>query len=738
MLIIIHTAEEEHVRVRLWLWSICIYTLFVAPISFASTPQPSASSLFDDAETVAIPRTEVAPEIDGVLEPEAWSASVVIESLRQVEPNEGGEPSERTSVHLMYDATTFYVGIRCYDREPGEIRANQMKRDVSLGTDDFVQFVIDPFYDRRNGYFFEMNPLGARGDALIEDNGRFRRDWDGIWEGRASIDEESWTAEFAIPLQTISFDPTTSNWGFNVARFIRRHNELMRWATPSQDRGISSMADAGTLTGLEDLEEAAGFDVKPYLLTTIKRDHDQDDSGIDFNAGVDIFYRPTPLTTLALTFNTDFAETEVDERRINLTRFPLFFPEKRDFFLQDAGIFNFGGINRNPLPFHSRRIGLGPSGEQLDILAGVKFTGRVGGVNLGLLDVQMKHDETLGHKNLFVGRASVNVLEQSTVGAILTAGDPTANQDHYLGGLDFNYRDTIFPEKRVIEAHVWMQYGDTPGVQSGEAAYGFKLRYPNDRIRWGCGYSEIQENFNAALGFVPRRAIREYFANWRYRWRPEHTIIRSIDFGTSVFMVTDLHNEVESRSLELEPITLRTEAGDRFWTSVNFDREVFDEEFEISDGVIVPPGDYRFDRYAVGFSTTTDKPLNVSASYRWGEFLSGDRRDWSVGFDWRPSPGFTLGADYSLNDIDLPEGSFITRLLQCRCNLTFTPDVSWSTFIQYDNVSESIGLNSKVRWTFAPGSDMYIVLNQAIDREVDSYRVVQSELTTKVGWTFRF
>jgi hypothetical protein len=683
-------------------------------------------------------RTEEAPIIDGVLDEPAWLEAPVIDDFRQVEPDEGGAPSERTEVRLLYDRTHLYVSFRCLDHEPEKIIATEMKRDGSLGSDDFVRFVIGPFFDRRNGYLFEMNPLGARGDGLIEDNEDVRRDWDGIWAGRASIDAGGWSIEVAVPFKTLSFNPNTTRWSFNAARFIRRRNETLRWASPSRDHDFISLADAGVLEGIGDIERGAGLDIEPYAVATLKRDHESDRDGFDFDAGVDVFCRFTPSLTLALTLNTDFAETEVDERRVNLTRFPLFFPEKRDFFLQDAGIFDFGGIRRNPLPFHSRRIGLGPSGETRDILAGAKLTGRVGALNLGLLDVQMKHDQELGDKNLLVARTAVNVLEQSTIGAIFTNGDPQTDGDNWLGGLDFNYRTSRFAGDKTVTGHLWGLTGDSTGVEHGQSAWGIKLGYPNDRVNWGWGYSQIDENFNAALGFVPRRGIREHFANWRYRWRPESDLIRTIDFGISGTLITDLDDEVESRNLTFELIQIGTEAGDQIGLDFSRLREVLLEPFQISDGVLLPIGDYRFDRFNIGLETSRGRPVSIGLAYTGGTFYSGTRDDYWAELQWRVSPHLFLGIEYEMNDVDLDEGDFISRIIRGRVNVQFTPDLAWTNFIQYDNNSESVGLNSRVRWIVKPGSEVYFVLNQAVDREDSSFRVRRTELTTKAGWTFRF
>lgn len=683
-------------------------------------------------------RTDTPPVIDGVLDDEAWSTATVLRGFRQVEPVEDGEPSEETEIRLLYDDDHLYVGVRCFDREPDRIVATQMRRDGALSSDDLVGFVVDTFFDRRNGYYFEMNAAGARGDALVEDNNRFRMDWDGIWYGKSSIDELGWMAEFSIPFKTLSFNPNTTRWSFNVNRYIRRRNESIRWASPSQNIGLSSVADAGVLEGITDIRQGLGLDIKPYSVMTLKRDHDEDADGIDLDGGMDVFYKFTPSLTLALTFNTDFAETEVDERRVNLTRFPLFFPEKRDFFLQDAGIFSFGGINNNPLPFHSRRIGLGPNGEPVDILAGAKLTGRVGGVNLGLLDVQMKSDNDLGDKNLLVGRASVNVLEESTVGAIFTNGDPRTTGDNSIAGVDFNYRDSTFNGDRTLDGHLWALASDSSGADGIQSSWGFKLGYPNDRVNWGIGFSQIDDQFRAALGFVPRPGIREYFGDWRYRWRPNSKLIRSIDSGVRAYVITDLDDDTESETWTWELLDITTHDGDRLSVDYRRQREVLSSDFQIHDGITILAGDYRFDRYSVGLNTSRGRPVSVGVGHAGGEFYTGRRDDCSLDLEWRVSPRLFLGGEYSINHVDLDEGSFTSRIIRGRVNVYFTPDLSWMNYIQYDNFSETVGLNSRVRWIVTPGSEIYFVLNQSVDRDEGSFRVMRTELTTKVGWTFRF
>ncbi|MHC4769086.1 MAG: carbohydrate binding family 9 domain-containing protein, partial [Planctomycetota bacterium] len=290
-------------------------------------------------------RTETPPVIDGVLDDPAWTDAPVIDQLWQVEPVEGAPPTQRTEVRIVYDDDFMYFGVRCFDDEPDRIIATQLKRDGIQEADDRIEIVIDPFFDRRNGYLFSTNPVGARLDALLEANRLVFVNWDGIWYAESTVDEQGWSAEIAIPFKTISFSPRTSRWSFNVERTVRRNNERIRWSSPQQNKRLTSVADAGVLEGIEGITQGLGLDVKPWGKLTYE-DDDTGDDDVDLDGGVDVFYKLTPSLTLSLTVNTDFAETEVDDRQVNLTRFPLFFPEKRDFFLQDEGLFEFGGIRR--------------------------------------------------------------------------------------------------------------------------------------------------------------------------------------------------------------------------------------------------------------------------------------------------------------------------------------------------------------------------------------------------------
>ncbi len=720
--------------------------LAVCWIGLLSAPTTHASEV--PTPTVRAALAEHPPEIDGRILEGEWAGAGRIEGLRQKIPVAYGEASERTEVFVLYDADFLYIAVRAHERDPSRIIATKMVRDGDMASDDRIAISLDTFLDRRNGYHFEINPLGNKRDGLIE-NGDESFEWDGIWYADARIDHEGWAVEVAIPFQTLSIADDRSTWGMQIVRHTKRNGEEDRWASPTPEIEDFNMNGNGRLEGLVGIQQGIGLDVVPKLALRHVDNPQTGREDTDFDPGVDAFYRITPSLTGALTVNTDFGEAEVDERQINLTRFSLFFPEKRQFFLQDGGIFDFGGLQRNPLPYFSRRIGLSNQGEEIPILVGAKVTGRVGPVNVGLIDVvtddykrlpdAMGDREKIGEKNLAVARASVNVFEESTVGAIFTHGDPNSDDDNWVLGLDANYRKSDFLGNRTLVARAWGQHSETEGISSDDWAWGTRLAYPNDRVNWYLIAEGVQENFNPALGFTSRRGIRNYYAGYRFRHRPER-FVRTLDHDLSGSLVTDSHDDFRSAQIAFDPFNVTNAAGDSFIATYSRVFEDLPEADAILGGAIgIDEGRYSWDRWTFDFSSSNGRPVSLGLVISAGGYFGGDRLDIEPNIAWRPSRHLLLTATYERNDLDdVGDQNLVVHIATLRVDIQFNPDVSWNTFAQYDSVSDTIGVNTRLRWIIEPGREFFLVLNQGVVIEGDDWKRGETEPRAKLGWTFRF
>jgi hypothetical protein len=579
-----------------------------------------------EPRTALLVRIDSAPEIDGRLDEAFWSELQPIGELVQTEPEEGAVPSEGTEIRIAYDDHNLYLGIRLFDREPAALIAKQMVLDSDMTSDDRINLVFDTFHDKRNAYFFQINPVGTRSDALIENNDVFRRDWDGIWYAEARIDERGWVAELAIPFKTVSLGANTTRWGFEAERIIRRKNEKARWGNPSQNRTITDVAGIGVLAGLVEID-ATGIDLVPNgtfghewtrSRNAVTGTHTDSDA-ITEPAG-DIFYKFHPSIVATFTGNTNFLESPPDDLRTNLTRFPLFFPEQRDFFLQDAGIFEFGGLKEeNGLPFFSRRIGR-LNGEPLDIDAGLKLTGRLGRLSFGALGVTLPAQNDLDRTNLGVMRAQLGVLEESAVGVIGTVGDPRDEIDNGLVGADFQYFNSRIRGDDILRGNAFAMksFSDTGG--NDDYALGARLEYPNDKYNGLIAYTQIGRDFDPRLGFINRRGIHRYQATGRRRWRPGGAL-RTVDVQIEGDVFVDRDHDLETAIVRFTPIELQNQAGDKLRLQYTWNEERLRRApFEIDPGVVIPLGGYSFHRGGIRAETANSRPVSAVAEVIWGSF----------------------------------------------------------------------------------------------------------------------
>jgi hypothetical protein len=697
------------------------------------------------AKTLQMVQTETAPIIDGVMD-EVWNTAVAIEDFHQVNPIEYAEPSERTVIRVLYDEDFLYVSGMMYYEDQSIIVANKLIQGANLSQEDKLRLYINPFNDGRNGYIFQTNPNGVRTDAILENIVGFNYDWSGIWFAASEPTDYGWFGEIAIPYKTLSFDPKSDEWGISFLRSVMDKAEIMAWTSYNRSTNPTNF---GTAVGMNGMQQGVGLDVIPGLSVTNHRGTDSSSSETDAEPSLDVFYKFTPNLTGALTFNSDFSATDVDARQVQLSRFNLFFPEQRKFFLQEADIFEFGGLDTNGKPFFSRRIGIGPGGQPLDLNAGGKLTGRIGRWNIGALAVQQSGNiddvpeggVVIEDSDLFVGRVAVNVLDQSTIGAIATYGNPRGDIDNSLVGVDFNYLNTRSFENVTIEGQLWYQQSDTEGFEGDQTAWGAKLVSPNeDKLRGRIEYTSIGEDFFPALGFVNRTGIKhsEAAVGYTKRFRAG-SWIRSLDNFVVWSDITDSDGNLESGLLWLKLADVENQSGDSAHLLYKDHREVLTEPFEISEGIIIPVGDYTYQRYGVDLSTGGQRRVALGLHLENGGFFSGDLAAAIVKLDWQPSKHFTGVLEYEYNDVELLEGSFDVELIRIRTEVAFNAEWAWITTAQYDNQSDSIGVNSRLQWIPRAGEDFYLIYNGGwLEDEQTGFQKVGESATLKLVYTFRF
>ena len=715
-------------------------TLAAFAALFAAGETPAQESLPDGAreKSVRIVRAASPPVIDGVLDEEVWQRAALVEDFHEIQPTEYAAAGERTVVYLLYDEDAIYIAARLYDRDPSQVTARILRQGEEVFGDDWFSVLLDPFHDRRSGYRFMTNPNGLRQEGLFQNISEEQWDWEGIWYTASTRDAQGWVTEIAIPFKTLSFDPTNDTWGINFRRAIARRDERTGWVSRNRN---SDPSTSGTVVGLVGLEQGVGLDVVPSLSVRERRAFDGSASRSDTDPSLDVFYKLSPSLTGALTINTDFSATEVDDRQVNLTRFGLFFPEKRDFFLQAADIFEFGGLEQNGRPFFSRRIGLSDTGEPIDLAVGAKVTGRVGRFNIGALSVRQDEFGALTADNATVARASANLLAESNIGMIVTEGNPGQSADNSLVGVDFLYRNSRLAGGKIVALNAWAQESETEAEIGDERAYGLTLNLPNNTgWRGDFGYSRLGAGFDPGLGFLNRRGIRTLAFSTAYTHRPLQGLMRAVSGGYEVERVELLSGELQSQAVEYQLIDLESRLGDQIGVQYEAEQEQLDEDFEIYDGIVIPLGRYSFANTRVSFNTADQRKVWLSADYQFGDFYDGERIEIAAEVNWRPSGRLRLGLGYEFNDIDLPQGSFVTRLVGFRTDVAFSSRLSWTTRIQYDNLSEVMGINVRLHWVPEAGREGFFVINHNLeDFDLDNrFHSALSEATVKFSYTFRF
>ncbi len=713
------------------------YLIHFCLLSFplAATAQPQLAVHHASGEIV----------MDGLLDEPDWQESETITEMKTTVPKEGGDPSGGTVVRVIANEKALYIGVSCQYAEPGLIVSYSKLRDTDLENEDHIRIVLDPFLDGQSGYIFGVNPSGARYDALVSNRGESENaEWDAVWEAVTQINPNGWTLELMIPIQSINYKKGTDRWAFNIERRIQRNQEIIRWANVKVDQWFIQTSRAGFLTHLPQFDYGLGLNVRPSLILDVTNQSDEEVK-VALEPSLDAGVRLSPNVQATITVNTDFAETEVDSRQTNLTRFPLFFPEKRSFFLEGSDIFEFGvGLNgrrsRQLVPFFSRRIGLF-EGEQVPIAAGAKVNGRIGNTAFGGLLANTRpfsHDES-SYQSSTMGliRMRQNILGESSVGVIGMMGDPQGRSASSTGGADFTFQTTRFGGDKNLIAGVWGLKSDRQDYAESQYSYGLKIDYPNDKWDLSLTYIRIGEEFDPSLGFVTRSGVHFTRLGATFAPRPKWHWLRQMRNQLFLTLYTDLEGRWESYSIFTAPLNWRLESGDRVEFKFNPRGERLVQPFQIAEEVVIPIGPYHHIRYSVEGDLAPKRKLNGSLAWTFGTFYDGTLQEYEAGINWNPSALLTFEMIAVHNTGVLPFGDFEQSLLGTRIRFNVTPDLQLNSFFQYDTDSQEFGINARVHWIFDPQGDFFLVYNHNTFYHFGESQFLGNQLLAKVRYNFR-
>ena len=724
----------------------CLFTLGLAAVWSASaiTLTAAATRSARDTHRVEALRVDRAPTIDGRLDEDVWQDAPLIEQFTQQEPQEGEAATERTEVRLLYDSSNLYIGVRAFDSDPDGIIATEMRRDsAQLLNEDNFQIIIDTFNDSRSGYMFVTNPLGAKLEQQVFEEGEgsgfgpnsnIHIDWDGVWNVRSRRTEDGWTAEIAIPMRTLRFIPGESqSWGINFMRLIRRKNEAVFWAPIPKAYTLTRVSLAGSLDGLESLSHGVDLRIKPFIVAGAEGervDGAMEGSGLG-DVGLDMTYGVTSGLNLDVTVNTDFAQVEVDEQQVNLTRFSLFFPEKRDFFLENAGLFTVGAQTprvKTADLFFSRRIGLSDAGQPVPIIAGGRLTGKSGRNNIAVMNIQTGDAFDESGENFLVSRYSRDVLGKSKIGGMFINKESA-------DGSSFNRTmavDTVLSFGN-LSINSFMAKTSSPDITTGDMAYYGRVGWLSPNLNAWAEYSDIQDNFNAEVGFVPRRGIRSTQFLIIPTPRPKRFNIRTLLPMYGLTYTTDQNNRLVTRR-DHYMVGFQMEDGSFINLVYNDRLEVLDLPFPIAPGVIIPPGSYDFGEPQFTFNSNLSKRFYYTLRYAPQTFFDGTRTDYNVTLGLRPNSRFAVEARYVRNDVDLPYGAFEVNLGILRLDYTLSPRTTIRSLIQYNSATNQVNTSVRFNLRYTPGSDLYIAYDELRDTFGRSIFIRNRQLVVKLDY----
>lgn len=716
---------------RLKRFRVLLLASTLLPLTIVQAQQTSTSnntqsdSAKSEAHRIHAVRISDPLKIDGRLDEPSWAQAEAATDFRQESPTEGAPASEQTEVRVLYDSRNVYIGIRAFDSEPSKINARDLVRDSTFDTDDRIEIILDTYHDLRNAFRFAVNPLGTQQDALITDEGKdINLSWDGSWISAGRIDAQGYVVEIEIPLTTLRFTEGIDSWGFNVSRVIRRKNEENLWSSWQRSYGLERVSQAGELAGVREIKRRRLYEIKPYATGGWRQGVPLVgargfDAGVNGKVGLEVAkIGITPSLTAEFTVNPDFGQAEIDNQVINLTRFSVFFPEKRDFFLENSGIFLFGREEENQA-FFTRRIGLTDDGAPVPIDYGAKLTGRIGPYNVGFLQVQTRK---LGEASTGLGiprdqftvlRVKRDVLKRSYIGGIFVNRQGATSTDgstyNRVAGFDSEFNLTDHYKATAF----WMG-SITPGVHSSYGSSRLQSIFENDLYRFITVYEDVGSNFNPEVGFIERNGIHQYFGQFAYKPRPKFIPhVQQMEFETQIEYYTDRHNNLATRQTELSWDTIFKNSSEFFFRPIEAVNDVLTEPFRIRPGITIPVGTYQFNRPRLAFTSDLSKPVIFTFEESLGKFYTGTRYETSGGITWRPNPHLLLDLQESYNKVHLREGDFSTSLFTGRFNYNFSRKLLTSALLQLNSATQLSLVNVRLRYIYRPNSDFFVIYNQS-------------------------
>ena len=730
---------------------VCLVTFDIVSVSMAEENEARAETPEYQAEAY---RTAMKIKIDGNLDEPDWQKAKPITKFVQVQPNEGEPITQPTEVRILYDDKNIYFGYTCFDSDMEKLVINEMRRDSrGLYSNDHGFLLLDPYNDRRNAVFFRFNAIGGVEDAAVSNCGDSRNDsWDAVWECEGRINEDNWTVEIAIPFSQLRFSKSdVMTWGMNLGRQIARNDEISIWSPVPKSYGPMAKyrtAYFGNLVGLEGISSSRNLELLPYASGGVSRVEEENDA--TYEAGLDLKYGITTNLTADVTFNTDFAQVEADEEQVNLTRFSLFFPEKRPFFMEGAALFDFGiprpSFRRPPplLLFYSRRIGLAEE-YAIPIIAGAKMTGKMttkaGCYGIGMLNVvtdefqeteEMQEDEEEElldepRTNYTVLRLTRDIFSGSSIGMLVTNKENSETYNR-AAGMDFSFRPVKNLDIRGLWAHTFEE--DVSGENN---AFYFGGDWRNDPFQLGASYTDIGEFFNPAVGFVRRQDIRQIRGNMEYNPWPRRFGIRSIRLGPEFDVVLTRDNDLETRDISLDS-DFELEVGGSFGFQVRHTKEHLREEFEIREGIFIPVGEYDFAEFRVMLDTDRNKKISGRLSAEFGDFYNGEKRGFGLDANIKPNAHLSIESMFEFNRITLPQDTFNANIFGSRISYSFSTKLFAKLFAQWNSESDVFSTNFLINYIYRPGSDFYLVVTQNYETDDETIHHLDTTVVAKMTY----